>query len=294
MAPPSPRRPGFSRRAQYGLFAGYVAAILGALLGLLLIVTARVDPAGHFALQSALADLFSPISSVTRTAFNAVKGGFSEVGAYFEAGSKNRAMADELKRARTALIKGKADALENRRLKRLLRLIEQPNQIVTTARLISSTGASSRRYATLSAGAQQGVTLGQPVRSAEGLVGRVIQRGQFVSRILLITDNANIVPVKRVTDGVPALAIGLGDGRIELRPLAAGTNPFAVGDVFVTSGTGGIYQPNIPVAVGVQRGRDRTVARPLANPDSLDFAVVERVYVIPPPALPVTTSEAPN
>ena len=167
-------------------------------------------------------------------------------------------------------------------------------KIVTTARLISSTGASSRRYATLSAGAQQGVTLGQPVRSAEGLVGRVLQRGQFVSRILLITDNANIVPVKRVTDGVPALAIGLGDGRIELRPLAAGTNPFAVGDVFVTSGTGGIYQPNIPVAVGVQRGRDRTVARPLANPDSLDFAVVERVYVIPPPALPVTTSEAPN
>ena len=61
------------------------------------------------------------------------------------------------------------------------------------------------------------------------------------------------MPVRRVPDGVAGIAYGLGDGRIDLRPLAAGTNPFNAGDVFVTSGTGGIYKPGIPVAIGIKR-----------------------------------------
>ena len=35
MAPPSTRRPGFSRRAQFGLFIGYVIAVGGILFALI-------------------------------------------------------------------------------------------------------------------------------------------------------------------------------------------------------------------------------------------------------------------
>ncbi len=279
MAPPSPRRPGFSRRVQFSLFAGYVFAIVGALFALLLIVTARVDPAGHAALQSIATDITSPISSTLRAAVNTVKDLGSGTAAYFDAASKNRAMSRELKLARAKLIEGNANALENRRLKRLLAIVEQQKPRPMTARIVSSSSTSSRRYATLAAGAVHGVEVGQPVRAADGLIGRIVQRGQFASRVLLIIDSEIIVPVKRVSDGAPALAIGLGDGRIELRTLAAGTNPFKVGDVFVTSGTGGIYTPGIPVAIAVRRTRDTTFGRPLANPASLDFAIVEPIYI---------------
>ena len=203
----------------------------------------------------------------------------SGTAAYFDAASKNRAMSRELKLARAKLIEGNANALENRRLKRLLAIVEQQKPRPMTARIVSSSSTSSRRYATLAAGAVHGVEVGQPVRAADGLIGRIVQRGQFASRVLLIIDSEIIVPVKRVSDGAPALAIGLGDGRIELRTLAAGTNPFKVGDVFVTSGTGGIYTPGIPVAIAVRRTRDTTFGRPLANPASLDFAIVEPIYI---------------
>ncbi len=292
MAPPSPRRPGFSRRVQFSLFAGYVFAIVGALFALLLIVTARVDPAGHAALQSIATDITAPISSTLRAAVNTVKDLGGGTAAYFDAASKNRAMSQELKLARAKLIEGDANALENRRLKRLLAIVEQQKPRPVTARIVSSSATSSRRYATLAAGAIHGVEVGQPVRAADGLVGRIVQRGQFASRVLLIIDSEIIVPVKRVSDGAPALAIGLGDGRIELRTLAAGTNPFKIGDVFVTSGTGGIYTPGIPVAVAVRRTRDATFGRPLANPASLDFAIVEPVYIAPlPPIEPSETAE---
>jgi rod shape-determining protein MreC len=288
MAPPSPRRPGFSRRVQFSLFAGYVFAIIGALFALLLIVTARVDPAGHAALQSLVNDVTSPISSTLRAVVNTVKDLGGGTASYFDAASKNRAMSKELQLARRKLIESETNALENRRLKRLLAIVEQQTPRPVTARIVSSSATSSRRYATLAAGAVHGVEVGQPVRAADGLIGRIVQRGRLASRVLLIIDSETIVPVKRVSDGAPALALGLGDGRIELRTLAAGTNPFKVGDVFVTSGTGGIYAPGIPVAISVQRTRDATFGRPLANPATLDFAIVEPVYIAPlPPVQPV-------
>ena len=206
-----------------------------------------------------------------------------EVSAYFNAASNNRDMKRALEAARRDLVKGKSDALENRGLKRLLGLIERLPKGSVTARLVSSTGASSRRYAILAAGSRDGVVTGQPVRTAEGLIGRIVQVGERSARVLLIIDGGNIVPVRRVPDGTAAIAYGLGDGRIDLRPLAAGTNPFKVGDIFVTSGTGGVYQPGIPVAIGIKHNREGTLARPLADPAGFDFAVVEPEFVTPPP-----------
>lgn len=286
MAPPSPRRPGFSRRAQYSLFAGYVVSIVGIFVAGLFIVTARFDPAGNAALQSLVSDAFSPLSRAGRAALNTVQGGMNDTSAYFDAASKNRAMVREVKAARAKLIERDVLALENRRLRQLLNIVRSAPIRTISAPLISSTGASSRRYATLAAGAMQGVQIGQPVRAPDGLVGRVVQRGQMSARVLLIIDGENIVPVKRARDSAPALAVGLGDGRMEIRPITASNNPFQVGDIFVTSGTGGIYEPNIPVAIGVRRGRDTTIARPMADPAALDFAMVEPVYVVPPPPAP--------
>jgi rod shape-determining protein MreC len=287
VAPPSPRRPGFSRRAQYSLFAGYVTTVAGALAGLLLVLTARFDPAGHAVLQNAISDVLSPASSVFRGVGAGFSRGYDEVAAYFDAAAKNRAMKRELEAARQKLIKGQADALELHRLKRLVNLVERLPQASVRARLVSSTGASSRRYAVFAAGSGDGVMIGQPIRTSEGLVGRVVQVGRLSARVLMIIDGGNIVPVKRVKDGIPALAYGIGDGTLDLRPLAAGAgNPFKAGDVFVTSGTGGIYQPGIPVAIAIRRLRDSSIARPLADPARFDFAVAETEFVETPPPQP--------
>jgi rod shape-determining protein MreC len=283
MAPPSPRRPGFSRRAQYSIFATYVVAVIGAILALLLVVTARLDPQGNAALQSLLTDMTSPLSRAGRSVLAGLHSIDDTVANYFRAASKNKVMTEELKAARRDLIQGKVDAIENRRLKRLLGLRETEKILTVAARLVASTSSGSRRYATLAAGRIQGIEVDQPARTIDGLVGRIVQTGQVSSRVLMIIDAQNIVPVKRVTDNVPAQAIGIGDGRLELRPLAAGTNPFKLGDVFVTSGTGGIYRPGIPVAMITRRRGTVTTGRPLADPATYDFVLVEPAAVLPPP-----------
>ena len=286
MAPPTSRRSGFSRRAQYGLFASYVIAIVGLFIGLLLAVTARFDPTGHDAIQGVFADITSPIAGAGRSAASGLSAGVDGVSAYIDAGSKNRAMEAEIRSDRTKLIEAQALAHENGRLKQLIHLQESQTGMVATARLIASTGASTRRFATLSAGSLQGLASGQPVRAAEGLIGRIVAAARITSRVLLLTDGGNVVPVKRVRDGTPALATGRGDGTLEIRALEAGQNPFRVGDVFVTSGAGGVYPPDVPVATVWSSDREVAIAHPFADPNRLDFAIVLPPYVpiIPKPA----------
>jgi rod shape-determining protein MreC len=283
MAPPSPRRPGFSKRAQLSLFSAYVVAVTGALVGLLLVVTARVDPRGNAAIQTFLGDIFAPVSGLARGAVMAFSSAGDGVSAYLAAASKNKAMATELATARRKLIEGRVAELENKRLKRAVRLVEQVQKPLVTARLVSSTGASSRRYAILGAGAGQGVTLGATVLAPDGLVGRVAAVGRSSARILLIIDSETVVPVKRLSDGTPSLVIGKGDGTLEVRALAAGLNPFRVRDILVTSGTGGVFRPGIPVAIVTSSTKERTQAVPLASPARYDFGIVEQEFLEAPP-----------
>jgi rod shape-determining protein MreC len=281
MAPPANRRSGFSRRAQYGLFFGYVLAVAGVLLAIFLLIISAVDPRGFSALRGLALDATSPATAGGRSVIRFFGGMGESVGAYFNAASKNAAMRQEIEVARQKLIETRATEYENRRLKQLLGVAEESEQRVATARVIGSSFDALYQYATLAAGSGSGVQVGMPVRGPEGLIGRVLDSGRFASRILLVTDGSSNVPVVLVRDGTPAIATGRGDGAMDLKTLEVGENPFRRGDLLVTSGTGGIYPPNIPVGVVVALAGDSAIARPLASPGRLDYAVVLRPYQPP-------------
>lgn len=278
MASNGSKRPGFSRRARFGLFAGYVTAITGALVGAGLVLIAIFDPQGFAAIRGGVSDVTAPISSTGRGAVQSGGRIDDYVANWWNAGRQNAELRAELEIARRRLIEARATELENRRLREMVDLIEGGTETLATARLVNSSLTSARRTATLFAGRNQGVMSGQPVRAADGLVGRIIDSGRLASRVLLLTDRSNIVPVRLTRDGTPAFTTGRGDGGVEVRSLEAGRNPFEQGDILVTSGTGGIYPPNIPVAVISEVFGDTALATPLANPASLDFAIVQPAY----------------
>jgi rod shape-determining protein MreC len=244
----------------------------------LLLVVAVIDPKGFSAMRGVALDVTGSLSSASRGIVRLFTDGGDSVGHYFRAASKNAELEREVKVSRVKLLEARALQVENIRLKRLLRIAQHMSDDVVAARIVGSSYQSSRRLATLSAGSGDGVRVGQPVRGAEGLIGRVLETGRYVSRVLLVTDGASNVPIRLIRDGTPALATGRGDGTIDVKPLEVGANRFVRGDIFVTSGTGGIFPPNIPVAVVVQATRDDTIARPIADPARIDYAIVQQVY----------------
>ena len=278
MAPPQKRRLGFSRRAHFGLFLSYVIAIGAAIVALLLLAISIVDPRGFSALRGAALDVTTPVASAGRSVVDFFSGIGDGISNYWQAGSENGELKQELAETRRELIRRQALEYQNRRLLALLGLARAEQEEVTVARIVGSTYDSPRRLATLAAGSAAGVATGQPVRSPDGLIGRVIETGRWAARVMLVTDGASNVPVRLVRDGTPALAVGRGDGTIELRTFEVGQNPFRRGDILVTSGVGGLFPPDIPVAIVVASENDAAVARPIADPSRMDYAIVLRIY----------------
>lgn len=278
MVRPVHRRPGQSRKAQYSLFIAYVIAVTGAVAGLLLAVLSVADPVGFAALRVASHEVTAPVARTTRSVIGSISGIDDAVSAYVGAGSQNSRLRKELTDTRRQLVATSALQEENRQLKALLKLQETDKAAFANGYLLTSTSTSSKRIALLSIGRNLGVASGQPVRGADGLIGRVLSSGPSVSQVLLLTDIDNIVPIRRARDGLPALSSGRGNGDLDIRTLNIANNPFKPGDILVTSGTGGLYPPNIPVAIVVRRTADGALARPLADPAKVDAVAVLRPY----------------
>ncbi|WOE76412.1 rod shape-determining protein MreC [Alterisphingorhabdus coralli] len=278
MATPDKRRLGFSRKAHYRAFTGYVLAILGGFVGLFLLALSWIDPAGFSVLRGAASEAAAPVSGTLARARSGAQNGWQEIAAYFDAGSKNAELQRELDDSRTQLVEARALKQENQRLRRLLELRQTEADPVTIARLISSSASSTRRFATMGAGSRQGVERGQPVRAPKGLIGRVVETTPNTARVLLLTDPRNVIPVKRASDGVVAFTEGLGNGDVAIRLINVGVNPFKEGDIMVTSGSGGLYRPNIPVAVIREITSDGALATLLSDPAATDFVMVQKVY----------------
>jgi len=278
MVRPAHRRPGQSRKAQYSLFVAYVIAVTGAVAGLLLALLSVVDPVGFAQLRIASQELAAPVARVTRSVTGSISGIDDNVSAYVKAGTQNRRLRQELADTRRKLVATSSLQEENRQLKALLQLQQIDKAALAHGYLLTSTSTSSKRIALLSIGRKMGVAAGQPVRGADGLIGRVLSAGPSVSQVLLLTDVENVVPVRRARDGLPALSSGRGNGNLDVRTLNIANNPFKPGDILVTSGTGGLYPPNIPVAIVVSRQDDGALARPLADPAKVDAVSVLRPY----------------
>lgn len=278
MAPPPNRRSGYSRRAQYSTFFGYIAGALSAVVGAILLVISLASPSAFSSLRGLGTDVARPSSTAASHARSSSQGLFESVRAYFAAGRQNAALRRELGEAKVRLVESAALAEENKRLKALLGLAQGDPRPVAIARLIGSSSASVRRFATLSAGSREGVAIGMPVRSPLGLVGRVLETSYATSRVLLITDAESVVPVRRASDSVPGFAQGKADGTLQIRLISLGINPLKQGDAFVTSGSGGLYRPGIPIAVARTILRDGAIAEVLSNPAATEYVTVEPIW----------------
>ncbi len=279
MASSSSRRSGHSRRAQFSLFTGYVAAILGAVLGLALLGLSFWQPQWAGFMRGAASDATEPAGQTTAVTRSRGQGFIDSIQGYLRAGSQNSKLQEEIEVARIKLAESEAISQENARLRALLELEQIDDKPVVVTRLISSSATSARRYAYIGAGRSDGLEVGMPVRSSRGVVGRVLEVGSSTARILLLTDSESILPVRRAKDEVIGLAQGRGDGLLNIRLVNLGINPLEVGDMLVTSGTGGYYRPGVSVGIVSEITDEGALARLVADPASADYVAVGKIWV---------------
>ncbi|WP_339899729.1 rod shape-determining protein MreC [uncultured Gilvimarinus sp.] len=164
-------------------------------------------------------------------------------------------------------------AAENVRLRQLLNATEILEDDVLVAELIGVSPNPLSHTLVLNRGSDDGVSVGQPVLDAKGLMGQVIEVGPDSARVLLLTDPSHALPVQVNRNGIRTIAEGTGSlDSLTLRHVS-NTTDIRVGDLLVSSGLGQRFPAGYPVAVVEKIERDpgqpfaQISARPMAQMD---------------------------
>lgn len=178
---------------------------------------------------------------------------------------------------------------ENRRLRELLESSAKREDRVRIAELLAVDLDPFRQQVVVNKGERNGVYRGQPLIDAFGVMGQIIHTGPFTATALLISDPNHALPVQINRNGLRTIASGTGEpDRLELLYIPNSAD-VRVGDLVVTSGLGGRFPPNYPVAtvVVVERRPGQPFARVVAEPRAQLDRSREVLLVWPDEELPV-------
>lgn len=163
---------------------------------------------------------------------------------------------------------------ENSRLRSLLGSSRKLSDEVIVAELLSVDQNPYRQLIELNKGSLDGLQDGQAVIDDYGIMGQLIHVTQNSSTVMLISDPEHAIPVQFIGSGLRSVAFGNGSTDVlELRYLPATAN-IQLNDELVTSGLGGRFPPDYPVATVIEINQDKVqgfvsaLARPKARLDS--------------------------
>lgn len=160
--------------------------------------------------------------------------------------------------------------VENRRLRELLQSSVKVGGRTSVAEIIAVDLDPFKRQIVLNKGTRDGVTLGQPLLDARGILGQVVHAAPYTSSALLITDPTHALPVQVLRNGLRSIAFGSGSSnRLDL-PYLANNADIQVGDLLVSSGLGGRFPADYPVGkvVSVKLDPNEPFAKVSAEPSA--------------------------
>mgnify|MGYP000067756589 CR=1 FL=1 len=147
-----------------------------------------------------------------------------------------------------AQVTAAALASENNELRRLLNSSEVLDDRVIVGEVVGVSPDPFSHEIIINKGHSDGVTTGQAVLDAEGLMGQIVQTSQFTSRVLLVSDSSHAVPVEVVRNGLRSVLLGNGEvNQLDLVHVPD-TADIREGDTLVSSGLGGRFPRGYPVA----------------------------------------------
>jgi rod shape-determining protein MreC len=178
-------------------------------------------------------------------------------------------------------------------LRLLLNAVDEPALHYVTGSVIADARGPFLRSALINLGRDRGVRVGYAVINGDGLIGRTVDAGASVSRVLLLNDLNSRIPVLVGPGGVRALASGDNGAELRLDFLPDGAALYP-GDEVYTSGSDGVLPRGLRVGV-VTGSSGAYKVRPHAELSALD--VVSVLYFDTPALLrtdppPVTAERA--
>lgn len=135
----------------------------------------------------------------------------------------------------------------------------------------------------------------QAVLTPEGIIGRIQDVGGHATRVMLLTDAQSRIPVRVEQTGDQAILAGQNTQDLIVlhmnRPVDSPNRSIQIGDRLLTSGLGGIFPPDLPVAIVSSVENNTITARMIVAAHTARYVnIVDDRVVIPKTTDPMTKS----
>jgi rod shape-determining protein MreC len=217
-----------------------------------------------------VADSVGPLIHVVSTPVETARDTASEVQSYFSLKEQveillreNQALQDWEQQARNL-------KSENESLRALLKMTPSPRVSFISAPVIADASSGFVRGVIALAGRENGVSKGQAAMVGNGMVGRVQDVGERVSRVMLLTDINSRLPILIERTRDQAVLAGNNSDQPDINYLPRDAD-IKVGDHVVTSGVGGAFPPGLPVGEVAEIAEGKIYVRPFADLGRLEF-----------------------
>jgi rod shape-determining protein MreC len=186
---------------------------------------------------------------------------------------QNAALSDQLNRYREGHIEGM-------RLRKLLNLTEDlPNRAVA-ARVLDRSRTSLFKMILINKGTADGLRVGLPVLSEQGVVGRIIETAWHASQVLLLIDENSNIDALIQRSRAQGILQGAGAAGCNLKYISR-VEEVQVGDVVLSSGLAGVFPKGL--LIGVVTGASRKgegLFQKIDVAPAVDFGKVEEVLAL--------------
>ncbi len=251
--------------------------LIGSAFALMLL--GRFDNVAVERVRLGIVDAFTPIMDVVSRPVSAVNAVVRDIREVVDLRTELARVKEENERLLQWQTVARRLEAENSGFRSLLTAKTETSSFLIAARVVADAGGPFVRTVLLNAGRRDGVSKGQAVVNADGMVGRVAEVGERSTRILLLSDLNSRVPVVNERSGQRGVLAGDNSEwpLLVFLPNQAQVQP---GDPIVTSGHGGLLPPGLPIGIVASIGEGGVRVQPLVNWHRLEFVRVVR-YDLP-------------
>lgn len=191
---------------------------------------------------------------------------------------ENESLRHQLRVLQVKILDYESRLNETHRLRTLLGFAKNQGKEYIAAEVVGRSNLSTFRSLRISRGSREGIQVGMPVLTAQGIVGRIIRTGPFHSDVQLFSDRNFHLDALVERARIRAVVQGISESKMQFN--LAQRADVKIGDAVVTSGITGSFPEGLPVGkvIKIQYETDHVsqqiTIEPWVDPRSLEEVLV--------------------
>jgi len=224
--------------------------------------------------------LVSPVQEGFHVTLDFVDGAWEHYFHLVSVSHENQALKAELSKARRKNHQCRELALANERLRELVRLKEKSDYNYVAAEVIARDASPWYKNVVINKGKSDGLSQSDPVMTANGIVGHVLQAAFDHATVVLIIDRNSAVDAMVQRTRTRGIARGGGNGKCRF-DYTLRKEEIKINDIVMSSGFDGIYPKGFRIGyVSKVLRRNVGLFQEIEITPFVDFETLEEVMVL--------------